>query len=594
MGVHPADLLDAPPPIESSDIFTSGPIPMAAGTEHSDVIAATAYGAITPNPSVKPAHPSDVAITFDQPPGGSTIGDAAAAGDLPVAEEVPDEFASELEESPVLPHPPSVHDSVTDYGSTPIATPDASSILADLSDPGEITIEESSAVRLEAPGVASTHTSDEGTEFDLTISDDPVHPDLAAADAAFDDEATDWQQQSDSNLFANPNTTSAEINLDDEGVVAPINPNLRSDDPSLTSAPSSIFTGGKPPGPSGSKSGTGGPSSDSVRIGRPPEEEDAAVEFSDHPEAEPESSSAVLLGPKGRPRPAGKVDFNESAKAKLSPAKPVDDDPDSGRVDWSAAALADSDEATVGFPQDLIGASPEEILKHLQKKSKESKPDDDRTRVERERPAKKGGGKGKPVGKDESDPSVEIDWMAGSSSEEPAIAPDVYGTAAPKKEKGKGKDKKKDEAKRPEPRRESKEGARQGKGGWVGGTVLGMVIAGSASAGLYFAGVIPNVQPGATSQNKTNLKGQTDPTSGSAVTVADAHDAINAGEPAKALKLLDTVKCIRARQSHRRDEGRHRTGAALRCRARTRQESGQSRGQCRLEESAGRAASGGR
>jgi len=166
--VHQADLLDAPPAIESSDIFSSGPIPTATGADQSDVIAATAYGPTTPTPSNKPDRPSEIALSFVQPPGGSTVQQEGVSGDLPVADELPDSSGNlfdsiRLADTPVLPGPkPALEDDESDYGTTPITSPDASSILSDLSDPGEITFDESSSVRLEAPGVGRTLTNDPG------------------------------------------------------------------------------------------------------------------------------------------------------------------------------------------------------------------------------------------------------------------------------------------------------------------------------------------------------------------------------------------------------------------------------------------------
>jgi hypothetical protein len=89
-----------------------------------------------------------------------------------------------------------------------------------------------------------------------------------------------------------------------------------------------------------------------------------------------------------------------------------------------------------------------------------------------------------------SDPSVEIDWMAGSSSEVPVVrheppidedAPTPRAIAKPRLQ--------------PEPAdtdRPTRQLQTTGKGGWLGGMLVGIVLAGGASAGLYFSGVIPN------------------------------------------------------------------------------------------------------
>ena len=96
---------------------------------------------------------SDVALTFDQPPGGSTIQDDAA-DDLPVADEVPDAepFTGD---SATLAHAPPLPDA-PDYGAPAgSGAGDASSILADLAEPAK-PLSEGSVVRIEAPGVGPT------------------------------------------------------------------------------------------------------------------------------------------------------------------------------------------------------------------------------------------------------------------------------------------------------------------------------------------------------------------------------------------------------------------------------------------------------
>ncbi|HEV3436658.1 MAG TPA: tetratricopeptide repeat protein [Gemmata sp.] len=565
--VHQADLLDAPPAIESSDIFSSGPIPTAAGADQSDVIAATAYGPLTPTPSGKPARPSEIALSFDQPPGGSTVHQEGGSGDLPVAEELPDSSgnlfdSAQLADTPILPDSkPTLEDDESDYGTTPITSPDASSILSDLSDPGEITFDESSSVRLEAPGVGRTLTNDpgEGTEFDLTISDDPVIPELdAAAAESVSGEATDWREQSGSDLFAE-GRTAAEINLgSDSDRVNLADSDLTADDPSLTSSPSSIFSGEKIPDALGSKSGSG-PGSDSVRIGRPLDEEDAAVEFSDHPTAaDLESSIAALIGPPSpiqKHRQPGEKDEVDTPKKTTSPtATSADEAQDSGRVDWGAPGVAD-EEATIGFPHAMLDAPPSGILK---RGMKATEPDEEPTRTEAAKdksspakPAKGGPAKAASAVPDGSDPSVEIDWMAGSSSEEPIITPEVYEQETPSKDKEKGKNKDKKETnrdkKRLSPAREL-EGASGKKGGggvaWIGGTLLGMIVASGACAGLYFGGVIPNATETTKTPQPGNQQGQHVPQTETQTppTVADVKSALDSGDPARALKVLDDLR----------------------------------------------------
>ncbi|HEV3385245.1 MAG TPA: hypothetical protein VG097_10530, partial [Gemmata sp.] len=553
--IHQSDLLDAPPAVESSDIFSSGPIPTALGTDQSDVIAATSYVPPPSSSSEKPARPSEIAISFNQPPGGSTIESSILSGELPIADEVPLSSESlfdsaKLAATPPLPGAKSSRHDEADYGATPIATPDASSILADLSDPGEITFDESSSVRLEAPGVRRTlsNNPEEGTEFDLTISDDPIAPELdaAAADSEGDDNtATDWREQSGSDLFSD-GRSATEIDLE-VGQVNPVDTELLGDQPSLTSAPSSIFSGTKVGGTSGSKSG---PSSDSVRIGRPAEDEDAAVEFSDHPTADPESSSAALAGPmtpdNKTTRPGGKANFDAPKKSSPKLTAAGDDAQDSGKVDWGMASVEDSAEATMGFPHALLDAPISGILKRGKKDegSSEETPTRPKSTPDKSSPGKPSKGKASKTTtptKEGTDPSVEINWMAGSSSEEPAISPEVYGEEPPAKSKDKEAKEPTRDKKRSGPAREMAVSGKKGGGGWIGGTLLGMVIAGGACASLYFGGVIPGSQ-----KNPSNGKQASSQTSqvhvADAANLADAKSAIDGGDHAKALKVLDNIK----------------------------------------------------
>jgi hypothetical protein len=550
LGVHQADLFEAPPMVESSDIFSSGPVPTASAADLSDVISATAHVPEAQPGSDNSGRPSEIAITFNQPPGGSTIHQEGGSADLPIADElfddaIPAALPVNDDKTPRYPIPrPDLRDQA-DYGSTPIATPDASSILSDLSDPGDITIDESSSVRLEAPGVERTlgQRHEEGTEFDLTITDDPMLPELAAAAGeSSSDEPVSWEQQTGSDLFSQERT-SPEINPDDSGRVAPVDPHLKSDEPSLASSPSSIFSANKVLG----KPGT--PGSDSVRIGRPPLEEDAAVEFSDHPTADPEASSANLAAPPISPKKsAGKVDLGSVPASKQ-------EEQDSGRVDWAAAGIPEEHEATIGFPKAMIGGPLSGILKRGA-----SLEDSDESTIARAEPAtKKATGKAakQPAETPEgTDPSVEIDWMAGSSSEEPAVQPEVYEAEPAKKEKGKDKkegmrDKKKVLAARD--RAAEPVGGRRSASGWIGGTLVGMVVAGGACAGAYFSGLVPNAKPGPVAA-AVNNPGPGPSGAGHTreaqvpLTVADATAAIHAGDPGKALRVLDAVKAAAPEQ----------------------------------------------
>lgn len=555
--VHQADLFDAPPAIESSDIFSAGPIPSAVGADQSDVIAATAYAPEAAAASGTGGRPSEIALNFQQPPGGSTIHEEGGSVDLPIAEEVADAAQDtiaypQLAETPVEPsskRKANASEETADYGAMPMATPDASSILSDLSDPGDIVIDESSSVRLEAPGVGRTvsHTSGSSTEFDLTISEDPIFPELdAAASDSSRTETEDWEQQSGSDLFAD-RRTAGDIDLDEQDDrVSPIDVSLKSDEPSLTSSPSSIFSGDKLPVVS-TGNGPSSPSSDSVRIGRPAEEEDAAVEFSDHPVADPESASAVALAAKN---PSEVDESPDSRKSKRRPAaKEPPDDQESGQVDWNSGAMAEGPEATIGFPHALLNAPLSSILK---REASVEDSDESPTALAEpvKQPSKKSAsGPTDDLSDDGSDPSVEIDWMAGSSSEEPVVPAEVYEQQPTKTEKGKSKGEKKSprEKKRTVIAREpATSSGKKGSGGWAAGALIGMAVASAACAGVYFSGLVPN---SATAPSAKVGGGETQPgpeagksTTQAPLSLAEVHAAIHSGEPAKALKALDAAR----------------------------------------------------
>ena len=167
-----------PPAIESSDIFSSGAAKPAKPADGSDVLSGAANEKRPPADPDKPDRLSEIALSFDQPPGGSTID--SGGSDLPVADEVAP--SDPLFDSERFKDVPKADDS-PEFGSTPELTQDSSSILADLSSPGDVTINDSSAIRLESPGVERTHSShpSSGTEFDLTIGEGEIPPELSAA-----------------------------------------------------------------------------------------------------------------------------------------------------------------------------------------------------------------------------------------------------------------------------------------------------------------------------------------------------------------------------------------------------------------------------
>ena len=217
--------LETTPKVESSDIFSTGAVPPPPVIGGSDVIVATAFGPIPVEPE-KPTRPSDVAISFDQPLGGSTISSASGSGDLPVADEVfegPDPMFDSSRLGGM--QPPSAD--AADFGSTPDQSDDTSSILADLSDPGDITIDDSSAIRLESPGIQRTLSSQpsSGTEFDLTVGEGDIPPELAAAEdeAAASGLPSAWAKKRKSDP---DERTVPELDLERAG--EPIDPRLRS------------------------------------------------------------------------------------------------------------------------------------------------------------------------------------------------------------------------------------------------------------------------------------------------------------------------------------------------------------------------------
>jgi hypothetical protein len=285
---------------DASDIF-AGPVPPAMPkSDVSDVIAATAYRPAKPAEGEKPkpaSRASDVALNFDRPPGGSTIESLSASA--PAAEEADSLF----DDSAAIPK--AKLDDAPDFGAAPAGGIDASSILADFSEPGSEP-GDSSAIRLESPGadapVRPNKFTRESTELDM---------DLADADA----DATDWRSQSGSDLLG---ATRPEM-----GKVDPFGDELDVDQPSLSSAPSSIFSGGKPP-----QTGSG-----SVPVANPDSTADA-VEFSDHPDPNAADSGSFHVLPAGA---AGAVDFDmpESnvphAERTMMAAMPEDED------DWTNA-----------------------------------------------------------------------------------------------------------------------------------------------------------------------------------------------------------------------------------------------------------------
>src|SRR5206468_1402236 len=139
--------------------------------------------------------------------------------------------------------------------------------------------------------------------FDLTVGNEPPP---APAPRPGSKPTVNWPPEpAGSDLFAESGRSSPEFDLANSGDLSPFDPTLKADQPSLGSAPSSIFSGGKVPG-----AGAGEPSgaSGSVPVGKPDQGDE--VDFSDHPEVP--GGSTILRSPAGR------------------------GDGDSGNIDWAA------------------------------------------------------------------------------------------------------------------------------------------------------------------------------------------------------------------------------------------------------------------
>jgi len=442
LGVEEADLFEAPQVVESSDIFSSGATRTANPPEGSDVIAATSGGKAPAKPE-PPDRASDIALSFDQPPGGSTIESGVGSGELPVADEVPSD--SSLFDSP-------------QYGSTPGKTEDASSILSDL-DPGDVTINDSSAIHLESPGVPRTHHPSSGTEFDLTIGEGEIPPELAeAAEAAEAGESFRPKRPA-----SDPDTrTVPEIHVD-EGRVKPIDSRLRPDDPS------SIFDS----------------INDPVVFRRPGDtqrtsDDDVAVEFSDHPDAQNKESgsSSSLFGPTKPPTPGRKPSARPKSEADFQlpaePADPAEVTDDSGVLDWRAKDV------------EPPGDSSNILLRGGRPVEQKTEPVSDKTGPTRTAPvsrpgrspagaSRSGTGLRGPGGTD----SVEVDWVAGSSADAPPVRTDAREHAPVT-----GRERE----------RPTRAAAPRKQGGLIGG-FIGAGIAVAACTGIYLSGAVPNKKP---------------------------------------------------------------------------------------------------
>ncbi len=231
----PAPVRAPSSPVESSDIFSGGTVPTAEPVEHSDVIAATAYGQpsswpeqpselLHPSESTPsqdrllkealPAEPGSAELPIAREAGSShefplPIGDSTSIHDLPDPQAVDLLFDSAHSGLvPDVPPPPvSLPEEVPDYGQSHAETEEASSILADLSNP-ELTMD-SAGAGSELRSSENSH----GPMFELTVPESPFPPGLfEESTEGLSAAMANIPTQPDSDLFAKPRS-QPEINL---------------------------------------------------------------------------------------------------------------------------------------------------------------------------------------------------------------------------------------------------------------------------------------------------------------------------------------------------------------------------------------------
>lgn len=516
---------------EGSDIFAA-PKPAAPDAGQSDVIAATSWGDAPAAPARSVPHTSDVALTFDQPPGGSTIQEPA--DDLPIADDVADladpDAAFEpggdgpLDSSRLAGAPPLPGEDEPEYGAAPHAGPDASSILADLIEPAR-PLGDTSAVRLEAPGIDPT-MSDAELPADLADATEPEaalpagYANLWDAAAGPDSSpvAADDEDESGSDLFAGARPAGPRFELTPEDPGGKVDPFAgsfdESEEPSLSSAPSSIFTAPTAP-PSGVSGGS-----------KVPVAEADAADFSDHPDLAAAGAvdfDAIDDFGDGRtirsPIPEDAVDLADPAKG----GRPT---PSSGDVLAAAAGAAGADEGLDWLAAAAPPSSGTNMARGLA----------DGFAPEPAAPAPK------PAGKKGSTASVEMDWVSGPSEAEMVVA----------------EPSRRDRRDRSGPARAAAEPA-PGVNGRAGvGLLLGMLLGVGGASGVYFSGMLDNGKgtpgPVATGPGAPlKADGTTQPAvPPAAPTVADAQAALAAGDPNRALAALtaanaDTTEAKAAR-----------------------------------------------
>ncbi|HEX4611299.1 MAG TPA: hypothetical protein VH092_24110 [Urbifossiella sp.] len=569
-----AELAGPLPPVahgEGSDIFASAPPPTSRLLgDQSDVIAATSWAdaePATPPPVRGGGRPSDVALTFDLPPGGSTIQEPAAADDLPVADEV---FEAEplFGDSATLAHTPALPGAdAPDFGGPAGAGPDASSILADLTEPAA-PLTDGSVVRLESPGIDPTLSDDQllPAEFvagDATEADDDApagYANLWGAGGPADPEASPdpaddvdlGAGESGSDLFAGsrPAGSRFELTPEDPGQVDPFAGIDEGDEPSLASAPSSIFTTPAVPLSGLSDLPTG---------------EADAVEFSDHPDPIGGAVEFDLAdGPDFPDRTMRSPVPDDDALDLTDPDRPALPNPSTGDV--LAAAGREEDSSLDWFPSNR--PDPTDLISTPAPPAPAGTPLS-RSRLPRSRPVDlseptdpglsepgfvpeptapaRGSSTPRPAAGTPGTGSVELDWVSASSSNEVLLPPEPSRAERPGRRTPAPVDYEEEAAgDATGPTRAYAAAAGGGVNRRAGaGLLLGLILGGGIASGVYFSGVVDQPAtpkgPGPSAASTTPGNTAPPPAAAAPLTVADARAALDAGDPARALKSLEAA-----------------------------------------------------
>ncbi|MCE9566270.1 MAG: hypothetical protein K8U57_29965 [Planctomycetes bacterium] len=440
---------------------------------------------------------------------------------------------------PKPPHDPDLKELglTPDFGASPKFTPDASSILADLSVMGSQRFESASEVRLDSPEFGRTIGGDanDGSEFGLELPGEMLSPDQQGRGPQAPDSA--------SIVWSNPDGVSPE----DEGTIPEVNL-----DDALPYEPYK------------------GKATDRTEPSLPPSmmEDSTDVEFTDFPDAEDETASLEAFGSALAqkpitPKPSGKVSKVDSTAdlelddADLEPTQPKPpakgSKPTMGLSGMAFRRPGQDDPHDAPTKESKAAMAPLADKKDAGKAK--TKPD-----------SKSGEG---------SNPSVEIDWMSGSAPQQPVSSTsattgpvvvanwgpesivqkntDLVPVPVPVREPAADEiyDEPTSELEDPIHTRRTKpdlsmrsdrEARRSGKGGWLGGTLVGMVLAGGACAGAYFGNLIPNGEKTTQAPAKQPNPDEATTADGKQPTAADVAAAVRAGDPTTAKKLAAAVK----------------------------------------------------